>query len=64
MLAVLLALLDFAFAQDAEQSQTLIVDGHPGQAAVIQVKGTPTLTWKRSRESSMAPSVLMAIKSS
>jgi hypothetical protein len=38
-LAVVLALLDFAFAQDAEQSQTLIVDGHPGQAAVIQVKG-------------------------
>ena len=39
MLAVLLALLDFAFAQDAGQNQTLIVDGHPGQAAVVQVKG-------------------------
>jgi hypothetical protein len=39
VLAVLLALLGFAFAQDAPQNQTLIVDEHPGLAAVIQVSG-------------------------
>jgi hypothetical protein len=31
--------LGFALAQDVSQNQTLIVEGHTGQAAVIQVRG-------------------------
>jgi hypothetical protein len=39
VLAVLLAVPGFAFAQTAPQDQTLIVNGQPAQATVIQMNG-------------------------
>jgi hypothetical protein len=52
-----------ALSQAGQESRTLIVNGQPGQVAVVQMNGHSTSTSKPWRESPVVHSALMAIRS-